>query len=300
MSKRNQIAVVTGASTGIGQATARLLAARGFAVLAGIRRDEDREELAAVGVEPVVLDVTDPAQVDAIAERINGDPVGRPLGALVNNAGIAVVAPVEAIPMGEWRRQFDVNFFGHVSVIQALLPALVRAQGRIINVSSIAGRVAGPGFGAYSGSKFALEAMSDALRREVARLGVAVIVVEPGAVDTAIWGKALGTADGLLAGMSARQQALYGGLMAAVREEAQAMAARGITPEAAARVIVGAIEADNPRPRYLIGRDAKIKGAVSKWLPDRTLDRLIARSLGSGKETRTAVASTFAEVGGSS
>jgi NAD(P)-dependent dehydrogenase (short-subunit alcohol dehydrogenase family) len=277
---RNQIAVVTGASSGIGQATARLLAARGFAVLAGVRREEDRELAVAGGVEPVILDITDPAQVDAIAQRVAGDAEGRPLRVLVNNAGIAVNAPVEVIPMSEWRRQFDVNFFGHVAVTRALLPALLQARGRIVNVSSIGGRVAGPGFGAYASSKFALEAMSDALRREVAQLGVAVIVVEPGTVATAIWGKGSATADGLVAGMSTEQRNRYGGLVAAVRKQARAMERNGITPEAAAQVIVGAIEADKPRARYLIGRDAKIMAAVTKRLPDRVVDRLIARSLG--------------------
>lgn len=189
--------------------------------------------------------------------------------------------------MAEWRRQFEVNFFGHVAVTQALLPALVRARGRIVNVSSIGGRVAGPGFGAYAGSKFALEAMSDSLRREVARLGVAVIVVEPGAVATAIWGKGLATADGLLAGMSAGQQARYGDLMAAVRKQAQELERNGIAPETAARVIVDAVEAGRPRARYLIGRDAKIMAAVARRLPDRAVDRLIARSLGLSKGTET-------------
>jgi NAD(P)-dependent dehydrogenase (short-subunit alcohol dehydrogenase family) len=289
---------VTGASSGIGQATARLLAARGFAVLAGVRHDEDREQVAAAGVEPVILDITDPAQVDAIAERVAGDPAGRPLGVLVNNAGIAVNAPVETIPMAEWRRQFDVNFFGHVAVTQALLPALLRARGRIVNVSSIGGRVAGPGFGAYAGSKFALEAMSDALRREIARLGVAVIVVEPGTIATAIWGKGLVTADRLVAGMSAEQQARYGDLIAAVRKQARALERNGISAEAAARVIVGAIEADKPRARYLIGRDAKIMAAVTKRLPDRAVDRLIARNLGLGKGTETAAQPESARVTG--
>lgn len=295
MPTKNQIAVVTGASSGIGQATARLLAARGFAVLAGVRRDEDREQAAAAGLEPVILDITDPVQVTAIAERVAGDPDGRPLGVLVNNAGIAVNAPVETIPMAEWRRQFDVNFFGHVAITQALLPALLRARGRIVNVSSIGGRVAGPGFGAYAGSKFALEAMSDALRREIARLGVAVIVVEPGTIATAIWGKGLATADRLAAGMSAAQQARYGDLIAAVRRQAQALERNGIAPEAAAAVIVGAIEAGKPRARYLIGRDAKIMAAVTKRLPDRAVDRLIARNLGLGNVRETGAVAAVAE-----
>ena len=172
MSQENEFAVVTGASSGIGHATARALATRGFHVLAGVRRESDAEQLAGKNLEPVILDVTDAAQIAALADRVTGDAEGRLLRALVNNAGIAVNAPVEAIPMAEWRRQFEVNFFGQVALTQALLPALLSARGRVVNVSSIGGRVAGPTYGAYSASKFALEAMSDVLRREVARFGV--------------------------------------------------------------------------------------------------------------------------------
>lgn len=279
------LAVVSGASSGIGRATAILLAERGFHVLAGVRRAQDAEQLGAARVEPVILDITNPAQIDEIAGRVADDPGGRPLGVLVNNAGVAVNAPVETIPMDEWRRQFDVNFFGHVGITQALLPALLEARGRIVNVSSIGGRVAAPTFGAYAGSKFALEAMSDALRREVGRLGVTVIVVEPGTVATAIWGKGLATADQLITGMTVGQRSRYGDLLAAVRRQAQTLERSGIAPEAAAQVIVKAVEAAKPRPRYLIGRDAKIMAAVAKQLPDRTLDRLIARNLRLGKPT---------------
>lgn len=279
MADRNQLAVVTGASSGIGRETARALAARGFHVLAGVRRMEDSEDPAVEGVEPVVLDITDPGHIRDLASRVAGDPQRRPLAVLVNNAGIAVNAPVETLPMEEWRRQFEVNFFGHVAVIQALLPAVLQARGRIVNISSIGGLVAGPGFGAYAGSKFALEAMSDALRREVGRLGVTVVVVEPGAIATPIWGKGIATADTLVASMTPEQHARYGGLIAAVRRQAQTSARTGIAPEDAARVIVTALEARRPRVRYLIGRDAKIMAAVAKWLPDRVFDRLVAQSL---------------------
>jgi NAD(P)-dependent dehydrogenase (short-subunit alcohol dehydrogenase family) len=145
---------VTGASSGIGRATALALAARGYDVLAGVRRAEDANQFAGTRVEPMTLDITDPAHLNGIAERVEND-AGRPLRALVNSAGIAVNAPVEAIPMAEWRRQFEVNVFGHVAVTQALLPALLRARGRVANVSSIGGRVVGPTFGAYAASKFA-------------------------------------------------------------------------------------------------------------------------------------------------
>ena len=171
-SQIGDLVVVTGASTGIGAATARGLAARGYHVLAGVRRQEDADQLRADGIEPLLLDITVADDVAAIARRVAEDPRSRPLRALVNNAGIAVNAPVETLPMAEWRRQFEVNFFGHVAMTQALLPALLQSSGTVVNISSVGGRVALPTYGAYAGSKFALEAVSDALRREVGHLGV--------------------------------------------------------------------------------------------------------------------------------
>jgi NAD(P)-dependent dehydrogenase (short-subunit alcohol dehydrogenase family) len=295
MSQKNQLAAVTGASSGIGQATARALAARGFHVLAGVRREADANQLSAQSIEPVILDITDPAHVAAIAERVENDPGGRALGALINNAGIAVNGPVESIPMHEWRRQFEVNFFGHVAITQALLPALLAGGGRVVNVSSIGGRVAGPTFGAYAASKFALEAMSDALRREVTRLGVQVIVIEPGTVATGIWGKGLAAALELAAGMSEAQQTRYRDLLSAASRQAETLGRSGIDPAVAARVIADAIEARKPRARYLVGRDAKLIARMAGLLPDRVVDRLIARNLGLGEPGTTSAATQPSE-----
>ena len=276
--QRKSLAVVTGASSGIGLATAQTLAARGWSVLAGVRSEEDGAQLEEDGLEPVLLDITDPAHVASLAERVKRDPHGRSLGALINNAGIAVNAPVELIPMSDWRRQFEVNFFGQVAVTQTLLPELLAARGRIVNVSSIGGRIAGATFGAYAASKFALEAMSDSLRREVQRLGVQVIVIEPGSVSTEIWGKGLATAEGLIASMHAEQEARYGDLIEAARKQAQSLARRGIDPRVVAEVVVKALEVDRPRTRYLVGRDARLAAAVARYVPDRIVDRLGART----------------------
>ncbi len=272
--------VVTGASSGIGRATAEALGATGFHVLAGVRSDADGDRVGgAVGVEPVIVDITRPDDVSALAERV-GELAGvRGLSALVNNAGIAVNAPVETLPMAEWRRQFEVNFFGQVAVTQALLPALLGGSGRVVNVSSIGGRVAGPTFGAYAASKFALEAMSDALRREVAPLGVDVIVIEPGSVATPIWDKGTSTAVDLAESTDPALRERYADLEAAMLKRAEAMARGGIPPEAAASVIVRAIRARRPRARYLVGRDAKVAARVARFLPDRLLDALLARSV---------------------
>jgi NAD(P)-dependent dehydrogenase (short-subunit alcohol dehydrogenase family) len=279
---KNRLAVVTGASSGIGQATARALAERGHHVLAGVRRSADAAELAGDNIEPVILDITDSDAIAALADRIDQDRARRPLAILVNNAGIAVNAPIESLPIAEWRRQFEVNFFGQIAVIQALLPALLAARGRIVNVSSIGGLVAGPTFGAYSASKFALEAASDALRREVGRLGVRVIVVEPGTVATPIWGKGLATAEEIVGATPAERLARYSDLIDAARERAQTLERDGIDPADAARVIADAVTARRPRIRYLVGRDAKLMGRIAGLLPDRAVDWLIARNLGLG------------------
>ena len=170
-SDRRELIVVTGASTGMGAATARELARRGFHVLAGVRRDIDADALRGDGIEPHILDITVESDVAAIAERVENDPQRLPLRALINNAGIAINAPVEALPIAEWRRQFEVNLFGHIAMIQALMPSLLRSSGTVVNISSIGGKVALPTYPAYAGSKFALEALSDSLRREVSGLG---------------------------------------------------------------------------------------------------------------------------------
>ena len=268
------LAVVTGASTGIGKATAEHLAAAGFHVLAGVRSDAAAAAIAAEGIEPVSVDIADPDQIGALAQRVADDPEGRPLRVLVNNAGIAVNAPVEVIPLDEWRRQFEVNLFGHIAMIQALLPALIAGRGRIVNVSSIGGLVAGPTYGAYSGSKFALEAVSDALRREVRHLGVDVVVVEPGAIATPIWEKGLATGQQLAATMTPEQRARYQEINAAAARNAQQAARDGVPPEQVARVITTAVTARRPRTRYLVGRDAKVAARLAALLPDRVMDRL--------------------------
>ena len=212
---RNELIVVTGASTGIGAATVKLLAHRGFHVLAGVRRDVDADALRGLGIEgiePCILDITVESDITAVAARVARDPQRRPLRALVNNAGIAINAPVETLPIGHWRQQFEVNLFGHIAMTQALLPALLESSGTVVNISSVGGKVVLPTFGAYAGSKFAMEAVSDALRREVDAAGIKVVVVEPGAVKTEIAERGITTSEALLADMPAAQLARYGEL----------------------------------------------------------------------------------------
>ena len=289
MTSTDRMAVVTGASSGLGLATARELARRGFHVLAGVRKQQDAERLAAENVEPVIVDITDEEQVAALADRVTRDRRGRRLGVLVNNAGVALNAPAETIPMDEWRRHFDVNFFGHVAVVRALLPALIAGgDGRLVNVSSIGGRVAFPTFGAYAAAKFALEGFSDVLRREVGRLGVKVIVIEPGNIATPIWNKTTATMDEMAATMTPDQHARYDDLVAAIRNQAEERRSGGIQPAGAAKVIADAIQSPKPRTRYRVGRDAKLGAVMSGLLGDRAFDRLVARNLGLSAHRRPA------------
>jgi NAD(P)-dependent dehydrogenase (short-subunit alcohol dehydrogenase family) len=272
---RSELIVVTGASTGMGAATARELAHRGFHVLAGVRREADADAIRSEGIEPIILDITVESDVAAIAERIAADPLGRPLRALINNAGIAVNAPVEALPVAEWRKQFEVNLFGHVAMTQALMPSLLRSGGAVVNISSVGGKVALPTYGAYAGSKFALEGFSDALRREVDGLGVKVVVVEPGAVKTEIVERGVATAERLKAAMTADQLERYGALMAAMEGLARSFDTDGLSAEGAAKIIATAATARRPRTRYTVGRDAGILLRVYRVVSDRILDRMV-------------------------
>lgn len=276
---RHELVVVTGASTGIGAATARELAKRGFHVLAGVRRATDADALRTTHIEPVILDITQEAGIGALVKRISEDPGRRPLRALVNNAGLQVNAPVETLPLSEWRRLFDVNLFGHVAMIQALLPALLSSQGTIVNISSVGGKVSMASYGPYAGTKFALEAVSDALRREVEPLGVKVVVVEPGAVKTDMLAGVAGTGERIINGMTADQRGRYATLMHAMVAQAQAAIPGGAPAEEAGRVIANAITSKRPQARYTVGRDAAIFVRLIRFLSDRLLDRLLARSL---------------------
>ena len=268
--------LVTGASTGIGESTARHLRELGFDVVAGVRKDEDAERLGAAGLQTVKLDVTDAAQVDALRARFRDGG----LAGLVNNAGMAVAGPLEFVPIDSLRHQLDVNLIGQVAVTQAALPALRRARGRIVNVSSIGGRIALPLVSPYSASKFALEGVSDSLRRELRHLGVDVILIEPGGVKTPIWKKGSALADEMAADMPPEAVQLYGPMMDFLRAETVKIGERtGIDAIEVAKVIGTAMTASRPKTRYLVGREAKSRWAVAKRIPDRAMDSLIARAM---------------------
>jgi NAD(P)-dependent dehydrogenase (short-subunit alcohol dehydrogenase family) len=280
-SQSREIVVITGASTGIGAATASELARRGFHVLAGVRRDRDADAIRGPGVEPLIIDITNPDHIRALATRVHADPQGRAVRAVVNNAGIGVNAPFEAFAIDKWRNLFEVNLFGHVAVTQALLPALIRSKGRVVNISSVGGKIAMATYGPYAATKFALEAVSDSLRREMAPLGVGVVVVEPGAVRTEMPVRAIATARELASAMAPEQSQRYRGLVQAITAQtaSHTTSGSGLPADAAAKVIARAVTARKPRTRYTIGRDAALLTRLTRILPDRTLDRVLAAAL---------------------
>jgi NAD(P)-dependent dehydrogenase (short-subunit alcohol dehydrogenase family) len=261
----------------MGAATARELARRGFHVLAGVRRDSDGNPLRAAGVEPVILDITDPDHIAALAARVERNP--RSLRAVVNNAGIPGAGPVEVTPLSEWRRIFEVNVFGHVAVTQALLPALVRSKGRVVNITSMLGKLSMAGYGPYASSKFAMEAMSDALRNELAPHGVQVVVVEPGGVKTEMAGHGTTGLSELGARMTPEQNGRYGDLMQALPSHIAAFTKAGVTADVAAKTIAKAVTDRRPRTRYTIGATATFLIGASRFLPNRMLDRMTTSDL---------------------
>ncbi len=275
--------LITGASSGIGAACARYLDGLGCTVWAGVRRKEDGDALArstSARLRVLLLDVTDPDSIAAASRTLTEALPARGLASLVNNAGISVAGPLELLPMAEVRTQFEVNVIGALAVTQAVLPLLRRARGRIVNISSIAGLASTPFLGAYCGSKFALEAMSDALRLELAPWGIAVTLVEPGAIQSQIWQRATMSATRTLGGIAPEALALYAKPLSRMQDVMAAASARAIPAEAVARVVARALSVPSPRARYLVGKDARFRAALKWLLPDRAQDRLLAWFLG--------------------
>jgi NAD(P)-dependent dehydrogenase (short-subunit alcohol dehydrogenase family) len=271
--------LVTGAAKGIGAATVRRLVGDGYQVFAGVRQEADAKALRdefGDRVVPLLFDVTDDAAVAAAGVAVAEAVGDAGLAGLVNNAGIAVAAPLEFLPPDELRHQLDVNLVGQVAVTQAVLPLLRTARGRIVNVGSISDRVVAPMVGAYSASKFALAAVSDGLRLELAPWGIQVTLVEPGPIATPIWNTALAAAESLLTKMPPQVVDLYGKQIEAARANAVRNDAKGIPADEVAKVIAEALTAKRPPYRVLVGREAKI-GSVVARLPGRLRHQLLLR-----------------------
>jgi NAD(P)-dependent dehydrogenase (short-subunit alcohol dehydrogenase family) len=278
--------LITGASTGIGEATALRLAGAGWTVLAGVRNDQDGARLVAKDssgrIEPVALDVTDFEQIRQAAARVSelGGGEGSPgrLDALVNNAGIGYGGPLELLHPDDLRKQFDVNVLGQVAVMQAMLPALRAAHGRIVFMSSVGGRVAMAFTAPYAASKHAIEALGDALRVELASSNVQVALVEPGSVATPIWDKARETGDQVV--VPPQLQKEYGKVPAAMDKALDDTAKRGVPAEQVAQTIERALTSRRMKSRYVVGRDARAMIIARGLLPDHLFDRVAKRVLG--------------------
>ena len=264
--------MITGASSGIGQACAVRLAKAGWHVFGGVRTDEDASALRALGIEPLLLDVTNADQIGVAA-----DAVGTTLDALVDNAGVAIAAPLELVPIGELRHQLEVNVVGQVAVTQAFLPALRRARGRVVLMGSIGGRSALPFLGPYAASKHALEAIADALRVELRPWGMHVSIVEPASVKTAIWTKGAAHAEAMTEGVPIETRELYAARIRKFREIALARGP-GVDPDRVADAVEHALTASRPKARYVVGRDAHLRAWIER-LPTRLRDRVLARVL---------------------
>jgi NAD(P)-dependent dehydrogenase (short-subunit alcohol dehydrogenase family) len=270
--------LITGTSTGIGRACAERMAADGWTVYAGVRKEADGEEVARAlsgDVRPVLLDVTIPAQLEAVVARLEGELGERGLEGLVNNAGVAFGGPFEALSDEDWQHHFDVNVFGVVRTTRALLPLLLRAKGRIVNIASVSGRVGMSMFSPYSAGKHAVEAISESLRFELSDHGVRVACVEPGIVQSAIWAKG----DDLFAEI---ERDLSPEVVARYRRHIDMLggflddgARHGIPASRVAKTVAHALESPRPKHRYLVGPDGKLTG-LSGLFPDKLKARILA------------------------
>ena len=274
--------VITGASTGIGWATAKLLLDRGFRVFGSVRKQADAERLRGefgANFTPLLFDVTDEAAVLAAAREVRAALNGETLSGLVNNAGIAVAGPVLELPIDEFRRQMEVNVIGPIIATQAFAPLLGSdpqfkgARGRIVMISSVAGRNGNPLASAYSASKHAIEGLSESLRREMMLFGIDVIVVAPGAVKTPIWSKAEEV------DISTYKNSPFFPALQKVRAFMLHLGEIGLPAEKIAECIHEALTAAHPKVRYQITPDP-MRHLVTGILPKRMVDRMMAKRLG--------------------
>ena len=278
-----QSVVVTGVSTGIGWGITKVLLANGLRVFGSVRREADADRLQrefGTGFSPLIMDVTDADAVDRAAAEVSGQLGSGTLAGLVNNAGVAVPGPLVHLPLEAFRRQLEVNLIGPLSVTQAFAPLLGTDRkrqgpaGRVINISSVGGKIGMPFLGAYVASKFGLEGMSETLRRELMLYGIDVIVVGPGSVVTAIWDK------GEAEDMTAYEKTEYKEIMEQFRKYAVAEGRKGLTPERLGQAVYRALTTARPRARYAVVPQRFKNWTLPRLLPKRMLDRMMGKQLG--------------------
>jgi NAD(P)-dependent dehydrogenase (short-subunit alcohol dehydrogenase family) len=276
----NDAVFITGASTGIGAACVERLVGAGFTVFAGVRNASDGADITerfGDWVEPVVVDITDSSAVAMAAKRVAAVTGDAGCQGLVNNAGEVHPGPLEFQPLDEIRAQLEVNLFGHLAVTQAFLPLIRLGGGRVVNVGSIGGRLVLPLHGAYSASKFAMEAVSDALRLELRQWNIHVALVDPGVTDTAIFAKTLASMDAMHERLLASGSTAYDGQIEAVRRLLAKTAENPAPADKVAKAVEHALTSKNPKSRYLAGKGARSVAALARVMPDGIKDLLVAR-----------------------
>jgi NAD(P)-dependent dehydrogenase (short-subunit alcohol dehydrogenase family) len=249
--------------------------AAGWRVFAGVRSERDASALDAESSErllPVILDITSPEQIGAAVERVSSEVGGEGIHGLVNNAGITIPCPLEAMPLEDFHRLIAVNLTGQFAITQAVLPQLRPARGRIVFVSSVSSRRAIPMLAAYTASKAGLNAVADGFRQELRPWRIGVSIVEPGAIETPIWDRGEREFETAMENSPIEAENMYGNLIAAFRVLVDRSRKRRIPPERVVSSIFHALTAGNPRVRYLIGLDAKSQALATRFIPDRLLD----------------------------
>lgn len=275
--------LVTGASSGIGKATVLRLSANGWRVFAAVRRQQDGERLQSQScnpIETVLLDVADEESVRAATHELWAKLADDGLDGLFNNAGIGAVSPLELAPIDAVRRVYEVNLFGQIRVIQALLPLLRKAKGRIINTGSVGDHITPPFAGVLASSKAAFASVSTALRLELRAQGIYVVIVEPGSINTPAVEKTLGVVEEQIRALPSEGSTLYA---AALRQMVTVFAKKetaGSSADIVAGVVETALNAAKPKTRYLVGKDALLLGTLGKLLPENLLDLVTLRAFG--------------------
>ncbi|MEC9282239.1 MAG: SDR family oxidoreductase [Bdellovibrionota bacterium] len=270
----SKIALISGCSSGIGQGIAEALAAKSWVVYAGVRSEADFKRLDSLSenIYPIYLDVTKEEQISACFKNISEKH--DKIDVLINNAGIATGAPIEASEMQVWRKLFDVNVFGLVALTKKTLPLIRNAKGRIINISSISGLVASPFMGTYAASKFAVEALSDSLRREVKDQGIHISLIEPGPIKTKIWDKAMIESKAAIDAYDSNIKDVYGKAIEKFKALIDNAVEEAVPVEEVTKVLLHACTSNSPKTRYMVSKNKNLIRII-RSLPDKLADKLI-------------------------
>jgi NAD(P)-dependent dehydrogenase (short-subunit alcohol dehydrogenase family) len=270
--------LVTGAGRGIGRSIAEHLASRNWDVIAGVRTQQDADAITAASpqrISAVILDVTNDDHLERLREVLPAR-----LDAVVNNAGVVVAGPMEAVTTADWRKQLDVNVIGQLAVTRAVLPRLRSSRGRVVFISSVNGQLTFPLMGAYCASKFALEAAAEALRMELRPWGISVVVVEPAQTDTDMWQTAPDMVADTEAALTPAHRELYAKHIAGFKKRIPLSQKMAVAPEKVAAVVERAVTTRRPRPRYVVGGAPKVQAALMTKLPIAVRDRVLRKVAG--------------------